>query len=98
MLRGFGATYEEMKERLLNNSDPGIADWAHEKGMANDEREMRRIWDKAPAGSAADDGDDGQEDEESDDDNLLAHRMPTIDPKAFYGVLGPFGAMLARSV
>ena len=89
MLVGFGADYEEMRDRLLNHRDPGIADWAHEKGMANDEREMRRIWDKAPAGSAAEDGDDGQEDEESDDDNLLAQRMPTIDPKAFYGVLGP---------
>jgi hypothetical protein len=88
MLRGFGATYEEMKERLLNNNDPDIADWAHEKGMANDEREMRRIWDKAPAGSAADDGDDGEEESE-DDEALLAQRMPTIDPRAFYGVLGP---------
>ena len=29
------------------------------------------------------------EDEESEDDDLLAQRMPTIGPKAFYGVLGP---------
>jgi Bifunctional DNA primase/polymerase, N-terminal len=32
---------------------------------------------------------DDPADDDEDDEDLLARRMPTIDPKAFYGVLGP---------
>ena len=33
--------------------------------------------------------DDPADEDDEDDEALLAQRMPTIDPKAFYGVLGP---------
>ena len=49
-LRGDGATFEEMVEELLTN--PETCDWTREKGHANAQRELRRIWDKAaPCGT-----------------------------------------------
>ena len=35
-----------MRDALLAHQDPEIADWARTKGMANGERELRRIYDK----------------------------------------------------
>lgn len=43
MRRG-GATYEQMVEALLK--DPETAEWARTKGMANGQRELKKIWDK----------------------------------------------------
>ena len=42
-----GATYEEMRDALLEHQDPEIAEWASTKGMDNGERELRRIYDRA---------------------------------------------------
>ena len=41
-----GAPYEVTRDALLAHHDPDIAEWARTKGSANDEREMRRIYDK----------------------------------------------------
>ena len=51
-LKAGGASYVEMREALLADSDSEIAEWARTKGCANGEREMRRVYDKAqgPAG------------------------------------------------
>jgi RecA-family ATPase len=46
-LKAQGATYEQMRDALLNSADPAIAAWADEKGLANGERELRRIYAKA---------------------------------------------------
>jgi hypothetical protein len=46
-LRAAGGTYDEMRSALLESKDPEIAEWARTKGLANDERELRRIFDKA---------------------------------------------------
>jgi Family of unknown function (DUF5906) len=46
-LKAGGATYEQMRDALLAHSDPEIAEWARAKGMANGERELHRIFDKA---------------------------------------------------
>jgi hypothetical protein len=43
-LRREGKTFEEMCEALRNSADPDVAAWVREKG---DERQLRRIWDKA---------------------------------------------------
>ena len=51
-LKESGASYEATRDALLEHQDPEIAEWAHTKGMANDERELRRIFDKA-GGEAA---------------------------------------------
>ena len=42
-----GATYEEMRDALLEHQDPEIAEWASTKGMDNGERELRRVYDRA---------------------------------------------------
>jgi hypothetical protein len=39
-----GATFEEMCDRI--GEHPQTADWCHEKGEANNRRELRRIWEK----------------------------------------------------
>jgi predicted P-loop ATPase len=39
-----GATFEEMSISLAE--DPKTADWARDKGQANGQRELHRIWDK----------------------------------------------------
>ena len=44
-LRRSGASFEEMVAAL--HQDPETADWAREKGAANGQRELHRIWDKA---------------------------------------------------
>lgn len=44
-LRRAGKTFEEMCEAL--RADPDTADWYREKGEANGQRELKRIWDKA---------------------------------------------------
>jgi hypothetical protein len=50
-LKASGASYEEMRDALLGHTDPEIAEWARSKGMANGERELRRIYDRAPTGA-----------------------------------------------
>ena len=42
-------TYEQMRDALLDHQDPEIAEWAQEKGLPNGERELRRVYDRAPA-------------------------------------------------
>ena len=46
-LKAGGASYEQMRDALLNHADHEIAEWARTKGMDNGERELRRIYDKA---------------------------------------------------
>ena len=46
ILRDDGASYEEMREALLEHEDPDIAEWARTKGLANNERELKRIYGK----------------------------------------------------
>jgi putative DNA primase/helicase len=48
-----GATYEEMRDALLGHKDPEISEWARTKGMDNGERELRRIFDRAPLAASA---------------------------------------------
>jgi putative DNA primase/helicase len=47
VLKAGDASYEMMRDSLLAHEDPGIGEWARTKGLANGEREMRRIFDKA---------------------------------------------------
>ena len=51
-LRRAGKNFEEMIEAL--RTDPETAAWVREKGEANDERELRRIWQKAGATTTQD--------------------------------------------
>ena len=44
-VRRDGGTFEEMVQALRD--DPETADWTREKGEANGQRELRRIWDRA---------------------------------------------------
>jgi len=44
-LRRDGSTFEQMIEAM--SLDPEVADWTAEKGKADGNRELRRIWDKA---------------------------------------------------
>jgi putative DNA primase/helicase len=46
-LKAGGADYEAMGDALLGHNDPEIAEWARTKGMANGERELRRVYDRA---------------------------------------------------
>ena len=46
-LKAGGATYEQMRDALLRHEYPEIAEWARTKGMANNERELRRVYDRA---------------------------------------------------
>jgi hypothetical protein len=55
MLRAGGASYDVMREALLNHEDPGLAQWARTKGLADGERELKRIFDRA---RSADEGGD----------------------------------------
>ena len=52
-LKAGGASYDEIRDALLAHEDPEIAEWARTKGLANDERELRRIFDKAGGDEAA---------------------------------------------
>jgi hypothetical protein len=56
-MRRAGKTFEQMCEAL--RADPETASWYAEKGIANGERELRRIWEKA----------------EEDDDGLATIRI-----------------------
>jgi hypothetical protein len=47
ILKASGASYEKMRDGLLQHEDPEIVDWANTKGMANDERELKRTYHKA---------------------------------------------------
>jgi putative DNA primase/helicase len=67
-MRGAGKTYDEMCAEL--RSDPRTAEWCHEKGDADDGRELRRIWEKAGA----------------DDVGNVDGRRRVIDPKAPYDI------------
>jgi putative DNA primase/helicase len=42
------ASYAAMRDALVGHEDSGVADWARTKGLANGERELRRIFDKSP--------------------------------------------------
>jgi hypothetical protein len=42
-----GASYEEMRDELLNHPDADVRAWAREKGLLAHEREMRRVYEKA---------------------------------------------------
>ena len=55
-LKAAGKTYEEMREALRNSSDPAIVAWVNEKGLADDERELHRIFEHATAQRVDDDG------------------------------------------
>lgn len=44
VLRRKGCTFDEMVRAL--RADPETAEWCQEKGHLNDDRELRRIWDK----------------------------------------------------
>jgi putative DNA primase/helicase len=74
-LKRNGATFEEMVAALRADPDPETADWVREKGEANGQRELRRIWEK---------GGDRVEDEEEDFDappkgnGAAAPRVPAI--------------------
>jgi putative DNA primase/helicase len=48
-LVALGASYEEMRDALLNHSDADVAAWAREKGLLAHERELRRVYDNAKA-------------------------------------------------
>ena len=52
-LKAFGASYEAMRDALLEHEDPDIAEWALTKGLAGGERELRRIHDKARSSGGA---------------------------------------------
>ncbi len=47
-LKAEGRCYRDMRDALLGHGDLGIAEWARTKGLADGEREMRRIFDRAP--------------------------------------------------
>ena len=50
-----GASYEEFVAAV--KADPETSDWAREKGEAHGGRELKKIWDKAPAAAARDTND-----------------------------------------
>jgi hypothetical protein len=48
-LKAAGLSYEQARDALLADADPGIAEWARSKGMDNGERELRRAYENAGA-------------------------------------------------
>jgi hypothetical protein len=52
-LKAGGASYEEMRDALLNHADPDVVAWVKEKGEASGERELHRIFDRANTGMGA---------------------------------------------
>lgn len=44
-LKAAGLSYDEAKAAVLSDPDPGIAEWASTKGLADGERELRRAYD-----------------------------------------------------
>jgi putative DNA primase/helicase len=51
-LKAADASYEAMRDGLLAHEDPDVLEWSRTKGLADGEREMRRIFEKTqrPAG------------------------------------------------
>jgi Family of unknown function (DUF5906) len=49
-LKAAGLDYEQFHDALLNDADPDIRAWTREKGLANGERELNRIYKKASPG------------------------------------------------
>ena len=47
ILKKQGKTYEEIKAALLTSDDPEIVAWTIEKGLPANERELRRLFDRA---------------------------------------------------
>jgi hypothetical protein len=45
-LKAGGASYEEMRDALLNHADAEISEWARTKGSTNNERELHRVYDR----------------------------------------------------
>jgi D5-like protein len=52
-LKATGYSYAAMRDALLADADPEIAKWARTKGLANNERELHRIYDNAGDKGAA---------------------------------------------
>jgi putative DNA primase/helicase len=52
-LKATGSSYAAMRDALLADADPEIAKWARTKGLANNERELHRIYDNAGDKGAA---------------------------------------------
>jgi hypothetical protein len=52
-LKAAGYSYDAMRDALLADEDPEIAEWARTKGLANGERELHRIYDNAGDNGAA---------------------------------------------
>ena len=46
-LKAGGASYEEMRDGLLQHEDPEIADWANSKGLRQQRTRTQGIYDKA---------------------------------------------------
>jgi putative DNA primase/helicase len=46
--------YQEIKDAMLHDPDPGVRDWMNEKGLANSEREFHRIFDKSKPNTFSD--------------------------------------------
>jgi hypothetical protein len=46
-LKAGGASYEAMRDALLQHEDPDVADWANSKGRDANERELHKVYDKA---------------------------------------------------
>jgi AAA domain len=46
-LKAAGYSYDAMRDALLADEDPEIAEWARTKGLANNERELHRIYENA---------------------------------------------------
>jgi putative DNA primase/helicase len=53
-LKAAGYSYAAMRDALLADEDPEIAEWARTKGLANGERELHRIYDNAKASLSPD--------------------------------------------
>lgn len=43
-LKRQGCTYDELRDALLNHANPEIAAWTRDKGLAGNERELKRLW------------------------------------------------------
>jgi hypothetical protein len=50
-LKREGLNYEEIKARLLDSDDQGIADWTNERGLKDDECELKERFEKVRGGA-----------------------------------------------
>jgi putative DNA primase/helicase len=57
-LKAADYSYAAMRDALLADADPEIAEWAKTKGLANGEREMHRIYDNAGNAGTRPNGED----------------------------------------